>query len=318
MNWTYSLLIALLLQIATAQSEQPNPFTAEIPAIVIDEPFTISWDPTTEGTVTVTLVAVDNNNADIADLVVLGGTLCVPHTHSLTGSIATKANSGRLIANIPNSGSLTSTLNGTPPAISFAIKIVSDSNTSLATYSTVFDIGQKVPESEGDDASTTFSTVTRSTTVEDVTTTSTDPPIPTSSQSHTISSTTESAPIADTTTTGSSLPSESSTPSSTGLSAGAAAGVGVGATLGALILLAIAGFFWWRGRKGSVEPETGASASAWWGWRKKPFGPEPETSASAGALETVESKSKKRVSELDGTGNIPAELEGTPRAELGS
>lgn len=86
MNWTYSLLIALLLQIATAQSappqsEPPNPFTAEIPVIVIDEPFTIYWDPTTEGTVTVTLIAVDNKNSDIADLVVLGGTLLTPHTH---------------------------------------------------------------------------------------------------------------------------------------------------------------------------------------------------------------------------------------------
>lgn len=81
MYWTYSLLIALLLQIAAAQSEPPNQFTAEIPVIVIDEPFTISWDPTTEGTVTVTLIAVDNKNSDIADLVVLGGTLLTPHTH---------------------------------------------------------------------------------------------------------------------------------------------------------------------------------------------------------------------------------------------
>lgn len=126
--------------------------------------------------------------------------------------------------------------------------------------------------------------------------TSTAPPIPAPSQSHINSSTTAGAARADTTTADSSLSSESSTPSSTGLSAGAAAGVGVGATLGALILLAIAGFFWQRGRK-------------------RPFG--PETSASADALETMESKSRKRASELEGTGKIPVELQGTPRAELG-
>lgn len=37
----------------------------------------------------------------------------------------------------------------------------------------------------------------------------------------------------------------------------------------------------------------------------------------AGALETEESKSRKRVSELEGAGTMPVELQGTPRAELG-
>lgn len=119
------------------------------------------------------------------------------------------------------------------------------------------------------------------------------PPIPTSSQPQNSDSSTAGAPITDITT--GSLPSETSASSSTGLSVGAAAGIGVGATLGALILLGIGGFFWWRARK-------------------RPFG--PETSAFASPLEAVESKSTKRASELQGTGVIPAEIQGTPRAEL--
>lgn len=136
--------------------------------------------------------------------------------------------------------------------------------------------------------------MTAYTTVSNDIPTPTDSPIHTSSQPPKSDSTTAGAPIADI-TTGSSLPSEPSTSSSTGLSTSTVAGIGVGATLGALILLGIGGFFWQRSRK-------------------RPFG--PETSAAASALEAVESKSKKRASELEGTGVIPVEIQGTPRAEL--
>lgn len=127
--------------------------------------------------------------------------------------------------------------------------------------------------------------------------TSITPPIPSSTGSDRSSSTTVGAASGDTRTTGSSLLPESSSPSSVGLSAGAAAGIGVSATLGALILIGIGGFFWWRQRKGSSETEI---------------------SASIDALDVIESGSKKRASELEGTGKIPAELEGTLRAELES
>jgi uncharacterized protein HemX len=188
-----------------------------------------------------------------------------------------------LIAAIPNSGLAILTINyGVDPSTTFLLEIVSDSDPSLISYSTSFFVKAAAAAS-----------------------TTTNPPTPTSSQSHNSDSTTTGAPKADTTTTPSSLPSQSSAPSSKGLSAGAAAGIGVGATLGVLILLAIAGFFWRRGRKRSFGPETSAPESAL-------------------PLETEESQRKKRASELEGTGKIPAELEetsgaeleGTPRAEL--
>ncbi|KFY28456.1 hypothetical protein V493_02920, partial [Pseudogymnoascus sp. VKM F-4281 (FW-2241)] len=124
-----------------------------------------------------------------------------------------------------------------------------------------------------------------------------------------------------TTTPASSLPPASSPPSSTGLSAGAAAGIGVGATLGALILLGIAGFFWWRRRKGDSGSETGARAGFFgWRWRRRDYSPEMGKSGAGGAVvgevEVGESESKKRASELEGTGKMPVELQGTPRAEL--
>ncbi|OBT43617.1 hypothetical protein VE00_05216 [Pseudogymnoascus sp. WSF 3629] len=178
-------------------------------------------------------------------------------------------------AAIPNSGLAILTINyGVGPSTTFLLEIVPDSDPSLISYSTTFFVK----------AAAAASTTTNS-------------PTPTSSQSHNSDSTTAGAPKANTTTTSSPLPSQSSAPSSKGLSAGAAAGIGVGATLGVLILLAIAGFFWRRGRKRSFGPETSAPESAL-------------------PLETEESQSKKRASELEGTGKIPAELEETSRAEL--
>lgn len=158
-----------------------------------------------------------------------------------------------------------------------------------ATQSTTTDIVSETPTPTANNADASPSTTTESPLVTSNVATSTRSP------SRNSDSTTAGVPVADTPTIGSLLPSESSASSSSGLSAGAAAGIGVGATLSALILLAIGGFFWWRGRKRSFGPETNASASA---------------------SETVESKSKKRASELEGTGVIPAELQGTPRAEL--
>ncbi|OBT61240.1 hypothetical protein VE03_09657 [Pseudogymnoascus sp. 23342-1-I1] len=175
----------------------------------------------------------------------------------------------------------------------YSIEIIWNEDSSLTSYSDVFKISEAT--SEGD-------VVNTSTSIEPTTTAELRKPDVTSS------STTTGTPTADTTTTGSLLPSESSTPSSKGLSTGAAAGIGVGTTLGALILLGIGVFFWWRGRKRSLGPENSAPES----------GPETSAPASALALETTEYKNKTRASGLEGTGVIPAELLGTPRAELPS
>lgn len=78
MGWAYLLLVALLFRIAIAQF---NTFTAPIPDIIFDTPFTISWEPVTEGTVTVIIVELDDNNVEVSDFAVLGGTLCLPYTH---------------------------------------------------------------------------------------------------------------------------------------------------------------------------------------------------------------------------------------------
>lgn len=79
MGWTYLLLVSLLLRIAVAQ--QSNPFTAKVPDLTFSEPFTIYWEPTTEGTVTVTIVTLDNNNFDVGDFAIIGSTLCLPYAH---------------------------------------------------------------------------------------------------------------------------------------------------------------------------------------------------------------------------------------------
>lgn len=79
MNWTYPLLFALLLRItATAQS---NPFIHSVPDVALNSSFTIFWEPTTGGTVTITLIGVTTSNEYVDDIAVLGGTLCVPHSH---------------------------------------------------------------------------------------------------------------------------------------------------------------------------------------------------------------------------------------------
>ncbi|OBT85051.1 hypothetical protein VE02_07141 [Pseudogymnoascus sp. 03VT05] len=276
MIWIYPFLVALLLQIAAAQT---NPFTAAV-HIVINKPFTISWDPTTKGTVTLTIIAINSYGVYFRDLLVLA-------------------------ANLPNSGSFTGTIGGTPPSTSCSVKIVSDEDPTFVSYSVVFNITEDTSKATRSDTLTTLETVTVHTTVKE-TPTSIPPADPTPSQSAISSSTTTTATAAasaDTTPASSLLPSETSTPSSTkGLSAGAAAGIGVGSTLGALILLSIGGFFWWRGRKRAFGPETETSAGA---------------DAGAGALETEESKSRKRASELEGEGKMPVELQGTPMAELG-
>lgn len=72
MIWTYPLLVALFLRIVAAQS---NPYTDVPDGIVIGEPFTFTWDPTTDGTVTLTLIAVNSDGIYFADLLVLAGTL---------------------------------------------------------------------------------------------------------------------------------------------------------------------------------------------------------------------------------------------------
>ncbi|KFY49685.1 hypothetical protein V496_09868 [Pseudogymnoascus sp. VKM F-4515 (FW-2607)] len=251
----------------------------KVPDLTFSEPFTIYWEPTTEGTVTVTIVTLDNNNFDVGDFAIIG-------------------------IDIPNSGSLTTTFNGyiSSSPISCGVKIVSDSSDPPSvTYSNVFEV--KGPTWDGsnyrwkgdDDADTTYPvTVTAYTTVSNDIPAPTDPLIPTSPQPPNSDGTTADAPIADI-TAGSSLTSESSASSSTGLSTGAKVGIGMGVTLGALILLGIGGFYWRMARK-------------------RPFG--PEIDASASALEAVESKNMKRASELEGTGVIPAEIQGTPRAEL--
>ena len=76
MKWTYAFLVALLLQTAVAVSG-PNPFLGEISGVFIDNAFTVTWVPTTAGTVTVTLVAVDDNNVPGNDLMILGCTLII-------------------------------------------------------------------------------------------------------------------------------------------------------------------------------------------------------------------------------------------------
>lgn len=73
------MLVALLLRIAVAQ--ESNPFTVQVPDIVLNTVFTIYWEPTTEGTVTITIVELDDDRFEIGDLAVLGGTLCLPNTH---------------------------------------------------------------------------------------------------------------------------------------------------------------------------------------------------------------------------------------------
>ncbi|OBT51271.1 hypothetical protein VE04_09183, partial [Pseudogymnoascus sp. 24MN13] len=287
MSRTYALLIALLLRIAAAA--QSNPFTVAEWNVVTGRTFTITWEPTTKGTVTISLIS---NTGDIQDV-----------------------KSSVLDASIMNSGSLDWVFKYSNSSLFYTIELQSDSDHSLVNFSPPFPIRHaKRGDGHGD---ANPSTTTSSPLVTSDVPTSTTPPIPSSTRSHSSSGTTLGAGSADTRTTGSSLSPESSNPSSAGLSAGAAAGIGVGATLGALILVAIGGFFWWRQRKRSSKSEISVSArTGFFWWRQRKGSTKPEISASVSALDIIESESKKRASELEGTGKIPAELQGTPRAEL--
>lgn len=276
MKWTCAFLVALLLRIAAAVDSVPNPFIGEVSGVTLNKPFTVNWTPTTVGTVTLTIIEMDDNDGPTNNLVILGCTLLIPHVSHLTASIATKANSRRSIANVPNTGSFTSTLDKKVPSAKVAVRLITDSEPYLVSYSTTFEIADDpnapVSSTYGYPVYTDLPP-TDDPTPSTVPSTSTPPPSQSSississssSRSSRSSSTAASAPSADTTTakTASPLPSETSTPSSKGLSPGAAAGIGVGATLGVLILATIAAFFWWRSRKRPSAPEAASkSASA--------------------------------------------------------
>lgn len=61
------LLIALLLRIAAAAEAQSNPFTVAEWNVVAGTTFTITWEPTTEGTVTISLVSFTDDGDNDAD-----------------------------------------------------------------------------------------------------------------------------------------------------------------------------------------------------------------------------------------------------------
>lgn len=67
MRFISALLAGALAVVAAAQTtgSQPNPFTnTEFTGIAAGSPFTITWTPTTQSTVTLELVHSDTGNSD--------------------------------------------------------------------------------------------------------------------------------------------------------------------------------------------------------------------------------------------------------------
>lgn len=93
------MLIALLLRIASASAAAAeaefNPFTVAEWNVVAGTTFTITWKPTTEGTVSIDLVSVIDDGGDDAGSLIsrsLYGMLYMVHPHFQMQVIATKAN----------------------------------------------------------------------------------------------------------------------------------------------------------------------------------------------------------------------------------
>lgn len=81
MRFISALLAGALAVVASAQTSStgPNPFTnSDFTGIVAGEPFTITWDPTTEGTVTLQLVQGDPSALDTVETIEGEFTSCFP------------------------------------------------------------------------------------------------------------------------------------------------------------------------------------------------------------------------------------------------
>lgn len=210
MRFISALVAGALAAVAVAQTtgSKPNPFTnSDYSGITAGTPITLTWTPTTGGTVTIELVQGDPGNLDPVSVIQSG---------------------------IQNSGSFewtpdASIVEGT----NYALKIVDDTNPDNFNYTPLFTITSDTKTSSAVPSSTTEAPTSTEepTTTTDATTTATDATTTdasTTGESSTLATTTTSSP---TTTT--------SQPSSTSSGAAATARVGAGLVgfVGAAMLL---------------------------------------------------------------------------------
>jgi hypothetical protein len=90
---TSAVLLAAVLPRIFAVVVNPNPFTEEVANVQLGQDFTIHWQPTTPGTVTITIYGMDENDNVSSDVYVLGGMLLRFSSHDSHNSNNRQANS---------------------------------------------------------------------------------------------------------------------------------------------------------------------------------------------------------------------------------
>jgi hypothetical protein len=79
---TFTLLLAAVLPRIFAVVVNPNPFSEEIVNPQLGQDFTIHWNPTTSGTVTIKIYGMDENDNVSSDVYTLGGMLLRISSHN--------------------------------------------------------------------------------------------------------------------------------------------------------------------------------------------------------------------------------------------
>ncbi|KFY16297.1 hypothetical protein V491_05373, partial [Pseudogymnoascus sp. VKM F-3775] len=175
MRFISALLAGALAVVASAQTSStgPNPFTnSDFTGIVAGEPFTITWDPTTEGTVTLQLVQGDPSALDTVETIEGEFTSCLPLL--LFNSAASTLLS--TCTGVDNSGSYTWTPDSSiVKGSDYALKIVDDSDEENYNYTTQFSIDSDVTESSAPTTAASTSTEALTSTEEPSTSTTEEP-----------------------------------------------------------------------------------------------------------------------------------------------
>lgn len=240
MRFSAVALLSALAALAAAQ----NPFTrSEYDDIEAGFPEQITWDPTSEGTVTIVLVHGDPQNLERVE--VLAGTSS-SHSHTLNLRQETILTSHK--AGIPNSGAYTWLPSTTlPRGDDYALQIIDDSDpTADPNYTPQFTIESDVEASESSSVTSveteTSTTETTETETETSTSTTEEPTTTETESSATETSETETETETETSTRSSSARTSAPAPSTSTEEAGAAPtglkmGAGMVGFVGAAVLL---------------------------------------------------------------------------------